>query len=335
MERNVRWGILGASRMAAVMLPNIVEAKGSELVAVASRRPGAARRLVEPFSPQLLDRVRCYDTPEDLLQDPHVDAVYLPMANEEHGEWGVKVLQAGKHVLIEKPLALKPEEVSAIRKEAERRGLKVMEGFMYRFHPQHRRVWELIGEGLVGEVRAVYATFSFPMVPARLYRISRPIERGGGALWDVGCYAVHAARWFFENGPKRAVGYFKLNQHGADTMDDGLLDFGDGRVAHLRFGFEQARKAEYQIIGTEGGITCHNVWAKPNEIPLISWWQMNGRRGEEVLPPANHFRLEIEHFADSLLNDHEPLLSLSDAEENCRVLNALLQAMREEKVVVL
>lgn len=333
MTRKVKWGILGASRMARVMLPNILLAENSELVAVASRRPKAAEALVADVDLGLLTSVKCYNDPELLLRDPEVEAVYLPMANEEHGEWGLKVLEHGKHVLIEKPMALKLEEIEAIEELARKRGLKVMEGFMYRFHPQHEQVWRMLDEGLIGEVRTVYATFSFPMVPARLYRISRPVEQGGGALWDVGCYAVHVCRWFFNRLPKQVVGFYKLNEHGADTMDGGVLDFGDGRYAHVHFGFEQARRAEYEIIGTCGGMTCHNVWAKPAEVPMISWWQMNGHREEETLPKANHFKLEVEHFADCIMNDRSPRLSLQDAKENCRVLNALLEAMQAGRVV--
>ncbi|BCX81451.1 D-xylose 1-dehydrogenase (NADP+) [Methylomarinovum caldicuralii] len=323
--RKVRWGILGAARMSKVMLPAIVAAGNTELVAVASRRPGAAAQLLAECGQE---NVTAYDDPQALLDDPKVEAVYLPLANEEHGEWAPKVLEHGKHVLVEKPMALQLEDIDRIEAAARERNLKVMEGFMYRFHPQHRRVWNIIEAGHLGTIRSVRATFSFPMTPARLYRISRPLEQGGGALWDIGCYAVHCCRFFYDHEPEAAVAMAKFNEHGADTSVAGALDFGDGRFATFDFGFERARRAEYEIIGTEGGLKCHNVWAKPGDIPLLSWWTGDGRLHEEWLPTADHFRLEIEHFSHCILTDAPPALSLDDARGNCRALNAIVAAIR-------
>ena len=325
--RNVRWGILGAARMSKVMLPAIVAAANAELVAVASRRPGAAAQLLADCG-QDPARVKAYDDPTALLEDPQVEAVYLPLANEEHGEWAPRVLEHGKHVLVEKPMALKVEDIDRIEAAAKAHGRKVMEGFMYRFHPQHRRVWEILDSGALGQVRSVRATFSFPMTPARLYRIARPLEQGGGALWDVGCYAVHCCRFFYDREPETAVALACFNEHGADTSVAGVLDFGDGRLATFDFSFERARRAEYEIIGTEGGLKCHNVWAKPGDIPVLSWWTGDGRMNEEWLPTADHFRLEIEHFSRCILEDTPPALPLADARANCRALNAIVAAIR-------
>lgn len=328
------WGILGASRMAATMLPSLIQATNARLVAIASRRPGAAAELLAKFTPHC-SKVKAFDHPDQLLQDPEVEAVYLPMANEEHASWALACLEHGKHVLVEKPLALSEADIEAIKRAAQANRVKVMEGFMYRFHPQHQRVFEILRAGTIGEVRTVRTCFSFLMTPQRLYRISRPIEQGGGALWDIGCYAVHCARWFFANSPKAVFALAKFNEHGADVSDCGLLDFGNGRYASLDFSYERARRAEYEIIGTLGGIKCHNVWAKPGEVPVISWWTEAGQRSEEPLPSADHFRLEIEHFSACVLNDEPPRLSLEDAEINCRVLVAAIEAIREKRLISL
>lgn len=331
-DRQLHWGILGASRMARVMLPEIACAEGARLVAVASRRAGAAAELLGSL-PGERDDVRGYDDPLALLADPRVEAVYLPMANEEHGEWVRRCLEAGKHVLVEKPMALSPADIDAIARTAAGKGLLVMEGFMYRFHPQHQRVHELIAAGTFGEIRTVRTCFSFLMTPARLYRVSRPTEQGGGILWDVGCYAVHTARWFYPHPPEAVVAMAHFNEHGADVSLSGAFDFGAGRFAQFDCSFQRARRAEYEIIGTKGGIKCHNVWAKPGEIPEISWWTENGQRCHLQLPPANHFRLEIEHFSACVLENREPALGMEDARGNCRALKAVLEAIQEGKKV--
>ncbi len=332
-ESKVRWGILGAARMSKVMLPAIVSAENARLVAVASRRPGAAAGLLRECGLDAAS-IKAFDDPLTLLADADVDAVYLPMANEEHGEWAPKVLEHGKHVLVEKPMALGPEDIDAIEAAAKAGNLKVMEGFMYRFHPQHQRVWEIIDSGALGRIRSVRATFSFPMTDARLYRISRSIDEGGGALWDIGCYAVHCCRFFFEHEPSAAVALASFNDHGADVSTSAILDYGDGRFAQADFSFQRARRAEYELIGTEGGLKCHNVWAKAGDTPVISWWTGDGRFHEEWLSTADHFRLEIEHFSRCILEDRPPALSIEDARGNCRALNAIIKALRSGRRTV-
>ncbi len=208
----------------------------------------------------------------------------------------LRAIAHGKHVLCEKPLALNVADVTAIAAAARKQGVTVMEGFMYRFHPQHARVLALIQSGLIGEVRSVRSSYSFMMRPARLYRLAEPVERGGGAMWDIGCYAIHSARLFFDTAPIAVTAYARYVESGADITNSGIIDFGDGKFAHFDFSFERARRCEYEIIGTKGGIKCHTVWQLPGDIPIISWWTEEGRSSEERLSASNHFQLEVEHF---------------------------------------
>lgn len=321
----VNWGILGAARINQRLMPAIIGAGNSQLAAIASRRPGAAAETLAKYGTGS-SNVKTYDDPDALLKDPDIQAVYLPMANNEHAEWALKAIDHGKHVLCEKPMALTVADIDAIEKAAAAKQVKVMEGFMYNFHPQHQRVAEIIASGLIGEVRNVRSCFSFMMQPARLYRLEKDIAHGGGAMWDIGCYAIHTIRRFFDNLPVNATGLAKTIDSGADISQSGVLDFGDGRFAHFYFSFERARRAEYEIIGTKGGIKCHNVWVMSNDAPVISWWTEAGQQCEERLPPANHFVLEIEHFSDCILNDKQPDLSLDDAKANCRTIVAILES---------
>ena len=331
-NNRLRWGILGAARVNERLLPAIVEDPNSQLVAIASRRTGAAAETLGKYAPKQ-QGVRTYDHLDALLDDAEVQAVYLPLANHEHAEWTLRAIERGKHVLCEKPMALRVEEIDAIEAAARRQGLKVMEGFMYRFHPQHARVLELLRSGAIGEVRSVRATFSFTMRPARMYRLARSYQEGGGAMWDIGCYAIHTARLFFEGLPVAVTAMAKYTESGADTSTSGILDFGDGRHVHFDFSFERARRSEYEVIGTKGGIKCHTVWQLPGDVPVISWWSEDGWNCTEQMPPANHFNLEIEHFSDCVLNDKPPGLSLEDAKLNCRCIVAALQSAAEGRTV--
>ena len=331
-QTQLRWGIVGAARVNERLLPAIVDGYNSELVAIASRRPGAALETVNKYAPGYTGAT-CYDDLDALLADSRVQAVYLPMANHEHAEWALRAIAQGKHVLCEKPMALNVADIDAIEAAASRHQVKVMEGFMYRFHPQHARVMEILRSGLIGEIRSVRASYSFMMRPARMYRLVEPVNNGGGAMWDIGCYAIHSLRLFFQALPKSVCAMAKYVESGADVSTCGVLDYGDGRFAQFDFSFERARRCEYEIVGTKGGLKCHVVWQLPGDVPVISWWTEDGRQGEERLPASNHFQLEIEHFSDCVLNDKQPALPLEDARDNCRVIVAALKSMAEGRVV--
>jgi xylose dehydrogenase (NAD/NADP) len=333
----LRWGILGAARVNERLLPAIIEATNSQLVAIASRREGAAKATLEKYAPCYEDAVICYDDLDSLINDSNVQAIYCPMANEEHAEWALKAINAGKHVLIEKPMATTIKDIEAIEQAAIRNNVKVMEGFMYRFHPQHARLQEIVDSGLIGDVLSARASFSFLMKPARMYRINRSMVDGGGAMWDIGPYAMHSLRWCFaKNGvpaePVSVIANAKLNEHGADIVTSGVLDFGNDAEGRARFGhfdisFERSRKSEYEIIGTHGWVKCHAAWVFQNDVPVISWATEDGKFAQEQFSPSNHFTLEIEHFSDCVLNNKQPLLTFVDAKANCTALQASIVAL--------
>ncbi len=333
--KKLKWGILGAARVNERLLPAIIEAPNSQLVAIASRRAGAAKATLEKYAP-CHQNVTCYDDMDALINDKNVEAIYCPMANEEHAEWALKAIAAGKHVLIEKPMALTVKDIEVIEQAATKNNVKVMEGFMYRFHPQHKRVQEIVESGLIGDVLSARASFSFLMKQARMYRINRNMAEGGGAMWDIGPYAIHSLRWCFaQNGipaePKSVIAHAKLNEHGADIVTSGVLDFGqdaDGRArfGHFDISFERSRKSEYEIIGTKGWVKCHATWVFQNDVPVISWALEDGKFAEERFAPSNHFTLEIEHFSDYVLNNKSPYLTFDDAKANCATLQASIHA---------
>jgi xylose dehydrogenase (NAD/NADP) len=300
----LKWGILGAARVNERLLPAIIEASNSELVAIASRRAGAAKATLDKYAP-CHPNVTCYDDMDALIADKNVDAIYCPMANNEHAAWALKAINAGKHVLIEKPMALTVADIDAIEAAAIKNNVKVMEGFMYRFHPQHARVKEIVESGLIGDVLSCKASYSFLMRPARMYRIASGVKEGGGAMWDIGPYAIHSLRWAFcLNGglePKSVIAHAKLNEAGADIVTSGVLDFGNDAEGRARFGhfdisFERSRKSEYEIIGTKGWVKCHAAWVFQNDVPVISWALEDGKYAEERFAPSNHFTFRNRAF---------------------------------------
>ena len=292
----LNWGILGAARVTEKLIPAITQASNARLIAVASRRKGAAAEVIEKLAPADND-IQAWDDPQALLTHPDIDVIHLPMANEEHAEWALKAIAHGKHVLIEKPMALTVKDIDAITQAAKEKGVTVMEGFMYRFHPQHDAVREIIESGVIGEVRTVSSRFAFPMKPARLYRVNRPIANGGGAMWDIGPYAIHTARLWFEEEPKAVTAVAKLNEHGADLSLTGIFDYG--------------------------------------EPAKISWWTEAGQHETVEVPAADQFVNEIEHFSSCVLNNTDPLLSLQDARANCNAIVATLQSVKEGKTITL
>lgn len=328
----LRWGILGAARINERLLPAISTAANAELVAIASRRPGAAAETLAKYGPGPTEAM-VYDRLEDLLDDPAVQAVYVPLANQEHAEWVIRAIHQGKHVLCEKPMALRVADIDAITQAARERGVTVMEGFMYRFHPQHQQVRALIDSGLIGEIRSVRSSFSFMMRPARLYRVDRDVAHGGGAMWDIGCYAIHTARMWFDTAPLAVTAMAHYSETGADLATSGILDFGGGRRAHFDFSFECSRRSEYEITGTLGSLKCPTVWQLPGDRPEIQWWTEAGQRGVETPPPADHFRLEIEGFSEAVLSGRPPLLSLEDARANCSAIVAALESAATGRTV--
>ena len=232
-------------------------------------------------------------------------------------------------------MALKVEDIKCIQAAAKKYRRKVMEGFMYRFHSQHARAKALVDSGLIGNVRSVRTSFSFMMKPARLYRMEAPVEEGGGACWDIGCYAIHAARLWIPNAPLSLMASMHFSESGADLSTSGLIDCGQGIRIHFEFGFDTTRRSEYVLTGTEGRLTCSTVWQLPGDTPKLSWEREDGRSGIETPPAENHFVQEIEAFSTAVLEDLEPPLGLEDALENCRILNAVIASAKTGRSITL
>ena len=326
----IRWGIVGAARVNERLIPAINQSELGELIAIGSRRRGAAKDCLLKHLPESEDKVSCFDGLDQVITHNDVDAIYIPLANEEHTEISLKAIRAKKHVLIEKPMAIKSEEVSILIEEAKKNNVKIMEGFMYAFHPQFDRIMNTIKSNILGDISYAHSMFSFPIKPARFYRINRSMENGGGALWDIGPYAIHTLRQCFKENPKRVQAIAKLNKHGADISTSGLIDFGNSKRATFDISFECTRRSEFEVFGPLGKVKCPTVWQPEDKQTKIIINTESSGLTQESVPAANHFILEINHFNKIISSDIVPKLSNEDAFWNAKTLESIQQSIKND-----
>jgi len=328
--KEIGWGILGAAIVNERLMPAIVQSELGELISIGSRRPSASKECLLKHLPEYEDKVSCFDGFDKVINHKKVDAIYIPLANEEHTEVALKAIRAGKHVLIEKPMAIKTREVEELIREASKNNVKIMEGFMYAFHPQFDRIINTIKSNILGDINYAHSMFSFPIKPARFYRINRSMKNGGGALWDIGPYAIHTIRQCFKENPKRVKAIAKLNEHGADISTSGLIDFGNDKRATFDISFECTRRSEFEAFGPLGRIKCPIVWQPEDKQAKIIINTESSDLTEEVVPAANHFVLEINHFNKIISSDVVSKLSNEDALWNVRTLESIQQSVKED-----
>ena len=328
--KKIRWGIVGAARVNERMIPAINQSELGELIAIGSRRRGAAKDCLFRYLPESEDKVSCFDGLDQVINHESADAIYIPLANEEHTEIALKAIRAKKHVLIEKPMAIKSEEVSILTEEAKKNNVKIMEGFMYAFHPQFDRIMNIIKSNILGDISYAHSMFSFPIKPARFYRINRSMENGGGALWDIGPYAIHTLRQCFKENPKRVQAIAKLNKHGADISTSGLIDFGNSKRATFDISFECTRRSEFEVFGPLGKVKCPTVWQPEDKQTKIIINTESSGLTQESVPAANHFILEINHFNKIISSDIVPKLSNEDAFWNAKTLESIQQSIKND-----
>jgi predicted dehydrogenase len=325
----LRWGVLGGTSWIArdAIMPGIRKSRNGQLVATASRNPDEARRRYgeEPG-------VRIMDY-EQLLVDPSVDAIYIPLPNSMHAEWAVKAAAAGKPVLCEKPMGLNAAEVIRMVAAFERATVPLMESFMYRFHPQHARVREIIDSGVIGEVLEVRSHLSNNMMnPPDPGNVRMIPELGGGVLLDMGCYVVSSSRMIMQTEPLSVRGWQKMdNRFGVDVADGAVLEFPGGRMAIVSCSFETTGLGHYSVIGRHGMIEVPRglVLGLGSFVPeaLIVTVDKNGRRTEELMPANDHYQLIVEAFADAVLQGKPVPLSPQDSVNNAIVLDAWTQSI--------
>ncbi|HHT73971.1 MAG TPA: Gfo/Idh/MocA family oxidoreductase [Firmicutes bacterium] len=303
MDVPVKWGILGGAHIAhAQFVPGLADARNAVLYGVASRSKARAEELKAEWGAQ-----RAYGSYEELLADPEIEAVYIPLPNNLHHEWTVKALQAKKHVLCEKPMALNVEQCREMLEVARAEGMIFMEAFMYRFHPQIFKVEELIQEGRIGEVKLIRGTFSFILEDETNIRMVQGL--GGGSLMDVGCYPIHLSNLIYGELPVKvkATGVYRPEAPDVDLSMCGILEYSGGRMAVFDSSFVMEDRQMVEIVGTGGRIIINRPW-RPDRAEVAIVVQNGPVREEIQFPSSNPYQLEVEHFSSCIRTGQSPLI---------------------------
>jgi D-xylose 1-dehydrogenase (NADP+, D-xylono-1,5-lactone-forming) len=320
-ERKVRWGVISTANIGRrAVLPAIQRSRNGVLVAVGSRDADKARAFANE-----LDIPRSYGSYQAVLDDPEVEAIYIPLPNSLHREWAIRAAEAGKHVLCEKPLGMDAAECAEMEAAARAHGVLLMEAFMYRFHPQTTRVRELITAGSVGEPRLIRASFSFRLTNPANIRLNP--ELGGGSLMDVGCYCVNIARTLYQAEPTEVQALAEWGASGVDELMVGSMRFPNGRWAQFDCSLAMARRETYQVIGDEGFIDVPVAFLPGAADTRLHIRKQQGPR-VETIRGVDEYQLMVEHFADCVLGGTMPLYPATEAAANMRTIAALYQSAR-------
>ncbi len=328
MARKVRWGVLSTARIGLQkVIPAMQQCEHGEIVAIASRNFDAAQKAAAH-----LGIPKAYGSYEGLLADIEIDAIYNPTPNHLHVPWSIKALEAGKHVLCEKPIALNAEEAQLLLQAAQAHPhLKVMEGFMYRHHPQWQRARELAQSGQIGTVKTMHCFFSF--FNADPINTRNQAELGGGALLDIGCYAVAMPRFIFGAEPQRVCALRELDpKFKTDRLISGMLDFGHS-TSTFTCSTQLLRAQTASIHGTAGRLEIEIPLNPPFEQPSRIFHHRDDGVNEIAFAPCNQFTIQGDLFNQAILNDTPAPTPLEDAVANMKALDALAESARKQSWV--
>ncbi len=321
----VKWGILSTANINGKLLAGAAESDDVEVVAVGSRELERAQAFAARFG---IDRA--FGSYEELLADDEVEAVYIPLPNTLHSEWSIKALEAGKHVLCEKPFSRQVEEVEAAFDAAKRTGRLLSEAFMYRHHPQSAAVQRLVQEGAIGELRLVRSVFSYSLFDHDNIRLRTDVD--GGSLMDVGCYCVSGAR-LLAGEPESVSGGAYIGPSGTDWVFTGMLRFPGEVLGLFDCGTTLPSRDELEAIGTEGSLFLDDPWHCT--VPVIELRRPDGSVERIEIERANPYRLELEDMNAAIRGERPLLLSREDAVQQARTLAALTRSAQEGRVVAL
>lgn len=320
----VRWGQLSTANIGLKkVLPGMKKSKLCEIVGIASRDLDAATTAAKQ-----LGIPKAYGSYEDMLADPEIEAVYNPLPNHLHVPWSIKAIEAGKHVLCEKPIALTASEAQTLVDTARRYPhLKVMEAFMYRLHPQWQLAKKLVDEGKIGELRTINSFFSYHLLDPK--NIRNQAEIGGGGLMDIGCYNISLSRFIFNREPARVIGTVEYDpQMRIDRLASGILDFGIG-TATFTCGTQLSPYQRVNIYGTSGRVEIEIPFNAPQDRPCRLWHEHDGKIEETVLPTADQYAIQGDLLSEAILNDTPVPTPLEDSVANMQVIEAIIASAGE------
>jgi xylose dehydrogenase (NAD/NADP) len=314
------WGLLSTARINRLVLEGARCSDRVDVIAVASREGARAAAYARGHGIE-----RAYGSYDALLDDPDVEAVYVSVPNAMHVDWTIRALRAGKHVLCEKPLSRRPQEVEQAFDLAERAGLILSEGFMWRHNPQTKKLAQLAGDGAIGRLRMIRAAFSFQLASVHGVDDAR-FHPGldGGSLMDVGCYCVNAAR-LLAGEPERVYAERVVGASGVDVCLAATLRFPGDVIAHFDCGFVIPNRDELEVVGDQASVFVDDPWhIRSPGIDLRREPEPERIEVEQIsIEAANSYQLELENVSDAIRGDEQLLLGRNDALGQARTLEAL------------
>ncbi len=326
MNEKVRWGTLGCARVFERRMTAgfLAASECAELIAIASRSEEKAKAAAEKYHIP-----RAYGSYEALLEDPDIEAVYIPLPNDLHAEWTLRAIAAGKHILCDKPLALTLEDAHRMADAAKAAGVRLMEGFMWRHHPQHRRVKEIVQSGEIGAVTHFRGVFGYPAAFDPKNIRFNP-EHGGGSLWDVAVYPVNAARYFMESEPHAVYASAKWDEAtGVDYHISALLEFNGSRTAYIDSGFDTVFTSRYEIVGDTGVVAAERAF-QVGEAGVTLTIRVGDNVRTEFFPHMDQYGLEIRDFCHAVRNPELSLAPGEDGVAQTRVMTTLARSAKEK-----
>jgi predicted dehydrogenase len=311
----MRLGIVSTADINRKVIPGAHASDKVDLVAVASRDQARAEEYARTWEIE-----RAYGSYEAMLEDADVDAVYISLPNTMHREWSIRSLEAGKHVICEKPFSKRPEDVEAAFDAAERTGRLLTEAFMYRHNPQTAKLVELVDNGAVGDLRVVRSAFSYSLYDTENIRLRTDVE--GGSLMDVGCYCVSGSR-LLAGEPQSVSGQAYIGPSGTDWVFTGAMRFAGDVHALFDCGTCLPNRDELEVIGTEGSLFLDDPWHA--NTPIIEV-RRDGDVERIELEPTDSYRLELENLADAIAGEAPLLLGREDALGQALTIEALFRS---------
>jgi predicted dehydrogenase len=316
-DKPLRWGLLSTANINRALITPLRASKRNILTAVASRSQASAEAYAAKWN-----ITHAFGSYEAMLADPDIDVVYNSLPNHLHAEWTIRALEAGKHVLCEKPFALTLAEVDAMAAAAKKSGRVLAEAFMYRHHPQTLKVQELVGNGAIGKLQSMRGAFTFQMKTDTNIRLEP--EMGGGSIWDVGCYPISYARAIAGTEPLQVFGQQITGPSGVDDSFFGQMQFPGGVYAQFDSGFRAPYRTHFEITGSEGEITVPSPF-KPGLDESLRL--VRDEKTETIAIPAQELYIgEVEDMADCILHGKSQLIPLSDSRANLAAILALLES---------
>ncbi len=317
----VRWGVLSTAKIGTQkVIPGMQRGVYSQVVGIASRTLETAQAAADRLSIP-----KAYGSYEALLQDPEIDAVYIPLPNHLHVPWAIKAIHAGKHVLCEKPIGLSAQEGRHLLQEAEwHPHLKVMEAFMYRHHPQWQKARQIVREGGIGQLVTIQSFFSY--YNDNPHDIRNNAEWGGGGIMDIGCYPISVSRFILESEPERVVATVTRDeQFQTDTVASCLMEFG-GLTCTFTCGTKIAPYQSVHIHGTEGRVELQIPFNAPPDVPCIVWHQRGSEITELEIPTADQYTVQGDLMSRAILDDAPVPTPLADSVANMEVIEAIFRS---------